>query len=84
MIIPIFTRQPAELSAKHVTFQPDSYLILIVVMYALETKEKKPMITFLFIGAAGLMFITAALLAGSTFARPVRQPVRVRRDQDRR
>jgi len=53
-------------------------------MYALETKEKKPMITFLFIGAAGLMFITAALLAGSTFARPVRQPVRVRRDQDRR
>ncbi|GEM_PF-6371823 len=41
------------------------------------------MITFLFIGASGLMFIAAALLAGSTFARPVSQPVQVRRDQDR-
>lgn len=42
------------------------------------------MITFLFIGAAGLMFIAAALLAGMVFSRPVRQPVRVRHDQDRR
>jgi hypothetical protein len=40
------------------------------------------MITFLFIGAAGLMFIAAALLAGNSFTRPVSQPVRVRRDQD--
>lgn len=50
----------------------------------MDDKEKKPMITFLFIGAAGVMFIAAALLAGSMFSRPVRQPVRVRRDQDRR
>lgn len=42
------------------------------------------MITFLFIGAAGLMFITAAVLAGSIFAEPVRQPIRVRSNQDRR
>lgn len=42
------------------------------------------MITFLFIGAAGLMFITAAVLAGTFFSQPVRQPIRVRRDEDRR
>ncbi len=42
------------------------------------------MITFLFIGAAGLMFIAAGLLAGMFFSRPVQQPVRVRRNQYRR
>ncbi len=42
------------------------------------------MITLLFIGAAGLMFVAAAILAGNNLSRPVRQPIRVRRDQDRR
>lgn len=39
-------------------------------------------ITLLFIGAAVMMFVVAAILAGNLFSRPVRQPVRVRRDQD--
>ncbi len=42
------------------------------------------MITLLFIGAAGLMFVAAAILAGNNAPRPVRQPIRVRRDQDLR
>lgn len=40
------------------------------------------MITFLFMGAAGMLFFVAAILAGDFFSQPVSQPVRVRRDQD--
>ncbi len=41
------------------------------------------MMTLLFIGAAGLLFAVAAILAGNAFSRPVREPVRIRRDEDR-
>lgn len=40
------------------------------------------MTTLLFIGAAAFLFTMAAILAGNSFSRPVRQPVRVRREDD--
>lgn len=42
------------------------------------------MTTLLFIGAAAFLFTIAAILAGNIFSRPVRQPVRVHRDEDLR
>ncbi len=40
------------------------------------------MMTLLFLIAAGLMFASAAILAGNSFSRPVHEPVRIYRDED--